>query len=244
MKTISWFSAGVSSAVATKLALKKYPDMEIIYIHIDDQHDDTMRFIYDCEKWFERPIKIMQSELKSVENACLKSGWVNSPRGAACSTLLKRRVRKMWEMEKNNFYNYIWGFDLSEKDRAERICHNDCDNEHEFPLIDNKITKQDAHGMLERAGIKRPYMYELGYPNNNCIGCVKGGAGYWNKIKIDFPDIFKKRCEMERKIGGKVFKEFYLDEMPEGYGRKLKIIVPDCGLFCQTTEDKNDNPAL
>ena len=32
-------------------------------------------------------------------------------------------------------------------------------------------------------------MYDLGYPNNNCIGCIKGGMGYWNRIRKDFPDI-------------------------------------------------------
>jgi hypothetical protein len=41
---------------------------------------------------------------------------------------------------------------------------------------------------------------------------------------------------MERKIGGKIFKEFYLDELPEHSGRELKIIVPDCGLFCEILE--------
>ncbi len=37
-------------------------------------------------------------------------------------------------------------------------------------------------------------MYDLGYPNNNCIGCVKGGMGYWNKIRKDFPEVFQKRA--------------------------------------------------
>ena len=76
-------------------------------------------------------------------------------------------------------------------------------------------------------------MYELGYPNNNCIGCIKGGMGYWNKIKKDFPDVFNDRCKMERDIGGRVFKDFFLDELPENRGRKQKIIIPDCGLFCE-----------
>ena len=34
---ISWFSAGVSSAIATKIALNLYDDVKIIYIHIEDQ---------------------------------------------------------------------------------------------------------------------------------------------------------------------------------------------------------------
>ena len=43
--------------------------------------------------------------------------------------------------------------------------------------------------MLQNAGIELPEMYKLGYQHNNCIGCVKSsGAGYWNKIKIDFPE--------------------------------------------------------
>jgi 3'-phosphoadenosine 5'-phosphosulfate sulfotransferase (PAPS reductase)/FAD synthetase len=233
---VSWFSAGVSSAVATKKAIEKYGKIKIIYTHIEDQHPDTMRFISDCEKWFNQKIEINQSPLKSVENACIQSGFVNSPYGAPCSSLLKRRVRKEWESDNGKDHLYIWGLDLNEKNRAERILESMSESEHEFPLIENNYTKQDVHGMIEKAGIKRPLMYDLGYPNNNCIGCVKGGMGYWNKIRIDFPEVFKKRCEMERKIGGKIFKEFYLDELPENLGRELKIIVPDCGLFCEVLD--------
>lgn len=233
---VSWFSAGVSSAVATKKAIEKYGKIKIIYTHIEDQHEDTLRFIADCAKWFNNPIEINQSKLKSVENACLQTGWVNSPRGAACTSLLKRRIRKEWELDNGTDHIYIWGLDFEEKDRAERLVNKNPYTEHEFPLIESQLTKKEVHGMIERSGIKRPIMYDLGYPNNNCIGCVKGGMGYWNKIRIDFPEVFKKRCEMERKLGGKIFKEFYLDELPENLGRELKIIVPDCGLFCEVLD--------
>lgn len=230
---ISWFSAGVSSAVATKSAINKYKNVKIIYTHIEDQHPDTLRFIRDCENWFGIEIEILQSKLKNVENACLQSGFVNSPFGASCTRLLKRRVRKEWENKNNGNHTYVWGFDLAEKNRAERIIESMPEFDHIFPLIENEITKENAHGILEKAGIKRPVMYELGYPNNNCIGCLKGGMGYWNKIRKDFPDIFKKRCIMERKLKGKIFKEFYLDELEEDKGREQKIIISDCGLFCE-----------
>lgn len=230
---VSWFSAGVSSAVATKMALNKYPDTRIIYTHIDDQHEDTLRFLSDCEKWFNKKIEIIQSPLKSVNNACLKASFVNGPRGASCTRLLKIRVRKEWEMENGSDYTYVWGYDYAEPHRAERMSNELLPlNDHIYPLLENLIDKQAAHGILDKAGIKRPYMYELGYPNNNCIGCIKGGGGYWNKIKIDFPDVFKSRCELERKIGHTCIKGVFLDELPENYGIDLKIIVPDCGLFC------------
>lgn len=230
---ISWFSAGVDSAIATKLAIEKYPNIKIIYIHIEDQHSDTIRFVKDCESWFNKKIEVLQSELKSVNNACLKSSFLASPKGASCSKLLKRRVRKEYEMNFNTKFTYIWGFDCSEKSRAERMKENDQNNDHIFPLIEKSITKIRAHGMLAKAGIKRPLMYELGYPNNNCIGCLRGGMGYWNKIKIDFPEVFQNRCKLEEKIGHTIFKDFKLKNLPEDKGNKLKIIVPNCGLFCE-----------
>lgn len=236
---VSWFSAGVSSAVATKIALKQYPDMRIIYTHIDDQHEDTLRFVSDCEKWFNKKIEILQSPYKNVDNAVSACGVVNTPRGANCTTLLKRRVRKEWERENGDKadFIYVWGFDYAERARADRVQYSAMpESEHFFPLIENYIDKQAAHGILEKAGIKRPYMYELGYPNNNCIGCIKGGAGYWNKIRQDFPEVFKARCALERKIGGTCLKGVFLDELPEDAGRDLKIIVPDCGLFCEVSE--------
>ena len=65
--------------------------------------------------------------------------------------------------------------------------------EHEYPLTEMNLSKQDAHAILDRLGIKRPTMYDLVYQNNNCIGCVKGGM--WNEQnKIFFGlcyDIFR-----------------------------------------------------
>ena len=65
--TVSWFSAGVSSAVATKLLINEID--RIFYTHIEDQHPDTIRFLRDCEAWFGRPVEIQQSRYMTVENA-------------------------------------------------------------------------------------------------------------------------------------------------------------------------------
>lgn len=237
---VSWFSAGVSSAVATKLALNKYGDVKIIYTHIEDQHPDTMRFIKDCEEWFGVPVEITQSELKSVENAVRKTRFINSPHGAACTRLLKIRVRQIWEMDKSDL-TYVWGYDMTEKRRADRVRYESMPEfNHIFPLMENNIDKRAAHGMLKASGIKRPAMYDLGFPNNNCIGCLKAsGGGYWRKIKQEFPSVYENRCKLERMVNHTINKEYFLDEMPEHYGRDMKIIVPDCGLFCEIDDATN-----
>jgi len=123
--------------------------------------------------------------------------------------------------------------DVNEAGRRERLIDSNPDQQHTFPLIDNGITKESAHGMLAAAGIARPKMYDLGYPNNNCIGCLKGGMGYWNKVRSDFPEVFASRARLERMIGASVLKQYYLDELPLDAGKECKIVVPDCGLFCE-----------
>ena len=128
--------------------------------------------------------------------------------------------------------------DANESKRMKQIRDAMQTHTHEFPLIDAGLDKINIHGIVEAAGIKRPVMYDLGYPNNNCIGCVKGGMGYWQKIRQDFPDVYKKRGELERVIGHSCLKEFFLDELPIDRGRELKPIVPDCGIFCELPEAK------
>jgi hypothetical protein len=209
---VSWFSAGVSSAVATKIATRhdttrhdttRHDTTRIIYIDIDDQHPDTHRFITD----------------------------INGPHGAACTRLLKKRVRKEWEMANPGRHTYVWGFDGEERERMDRIVEAMPEYDHVFPLTEYR--KTEVHAFMAAAGIKRPEMYEMGYSNNNCVGCLKGGMGYWNKIRVDFPEVFARRVTMERKLGHHMLKECFLDELDPKRGRMEKEIMPDCGLFCE-----------
>lgn len=241
---VCWLSAGVSSFMAGYLA--ENVD-EWIYIDIEDQHCDSIRFIKDCEKAIGKPIKILMSnEYRCVEDCIKCSGVIKLQNGfAPCTNWLKMRIRKKWEYEHKNYdLTYVWGFDFNEKMRAQRMIESNIHVKHEFPLIDNYLSKQDVHGLFDRLfDFKRPFMYELGYPNNNCIGCIKGGMGYWNKIRVDFPEVFKKRAELERIIGHSILKEkngkpLYLDELEPYRGNIDCEIFPDCGIMCYLVDTK------
>jgi len=236
---VSWFSAGVSSAVATKLVIDEVD--KIIYNHIDDQHEDTMRFVKDCEQWFGKEIEIAQSVYKDVDTACRgwggenSKGFIRSVRGfAPCTELLKRRVRKEWEY-KNDHENhtYIWGMDCNEANRFERLSVAMPNQKHRCPLIEQSISKAHAHEILKANGLKRPIFYDMGYHNQNCLGCIKGGMGYFNKIRRDFPEVFAKRAKMERDIGASCIKGVFLDELDPERGRHDAPIVEDCGIMCE-----------
>ena len=231
---VCWISAGVSSFVAGYLERDSID--KFIYIDIADQHPDSMRFIKDCEKVLGKEIEILTStEYSSVED-CVKAfnGFRNAYNSfAPCTNWLKKRVRKEWEYQHRDYdITYVWGMDYNEKHRADRLTETMFEFNHCFPLIERGLTKEEAHGICAELGIKRPAMYDLGYNNNNCIGCVKGGMGYWNKIRTDFPEVFESRSKLEREVGNSILKECYLDELDPSRGRMSDEIPTDCNIFC------------
>lgn len=232
IRKVCWLSAGVSSFIAGWLVRETVTDW--IYIDIEDQHPDSLRFIRDCEKLLGVDVQILKSDkYKNVEEVVRKFKFTNSPAGAPCTGMLKKAVRKRWEQEHlEDDLTYIWGFDRSETKRAEHIRENFPEFNHEFPLIDNCISKQDAHGMIEMLGVKRPAMYDLGYSNNNCIGCLKGGMWYWNQIRKDFPEVFESRARLEREVGRSCINGVYLDELDPDAGRKSQELDAECSIIC------------
>lgn len=142
-------------------------------------------------------------------------------------------MRMKWEREHPEHHIYVWGYDVNEQNRADRVCKALSDYEHEFPLIEHGLTKEEAHGIAYQLGVPRPIMYDMGYPNNNCIGCVKGGMGYWNKIRVDFPEVFERRAKQEREIGHSCINGVFLDELDPNRGNINTEVMEDCTIACQ-----------
>lgn len=230
---VVWLSGGVSSFIAGYI-IRDTVD-EWIYIDIKDQHPDTIRFIHDCEKLIGKKVTFIKSdEFSCVDEVCREFKFINSPSGARCTGMLKKKVRKKWENEHLQYdLTYVWGFDKKELLRAYNLSQNFPEFNHEYPLIDNQLSKDDVHAISKKLGLKRPIMYDLGYSNNNCVGCVKGGMYYWNKIRKDFPEVFESRAKLERDIEHTIIKGVYLDELDPDAGRKNKEIMEECGIMCE-----------
>lgn len=212
-----------------------------IYIDVADQHPDSIRFIKDCKKALGIDIEILRSTEYGCVEDCIRvfGGFRDAHSGfAPCTNWLKKRIRKSWEAAHPNYdLTYVWGYDLNEISRAENMIEANPQAKHEFPLIEKNLYKEDVHGLFERTfDFKRPLMYELGYPNNNCVGCIKGGMGYWNKIRKDFPEVFESRARLERLVGYSILKDkngpVFLDELDPERGNMDTEIFPECGLMC------------
>jgi len=238
-----WFSCGAASAVAAKKTIEKYGNIcqvRVLNNPVAEEDDDNQRFLKDVQDWI--GIKIEHVIPKKYPSTSAVDVWeskqfMSGPHGAPCTLELKKKARQEWE--RNNRADWhVLGFTAEEKRRHERFVLTERDNV--IPvLIDEKITKADCYNIIRNAGLKLPRIYSLGYPNANCIGCVKAtSATYWNHVRKMHPEAFKQRADQSRKIGVKLVrwggKRIFLDELPEdAMGRSMKNMDFECGVFCE-----------
>jgi len=203
-KVICWWSGGITSAVACKLAIDLYGLDSCRFIMIDTKNEDsdTYRFKADCERLYGKEIEVITNEkYDNIQDVWIKHKSLNVAHGAICSSELKRSTREKFEKE-NYFDHQVFGFDIDEPKRAKALRLNHWKCKPIFPLLMFALSKKDCIDMFEKLGIEIPNMYKLGFSNNNCFqtGCVQGGIGYWQKMKREFPDKFNKMAEMEHKL--------------------------------------------
>jgi 3'-phosphoadenosine 5'-phosphosulfate sulfotransferase (PAPS reductase)/FAD synthetase len=209
----------------------------VLYIDTGSEHPDHPRFIADVAAWLGVEVEVLRSEkYTSVDDVIEKRRYLNGPAGALCTVELKKKVRQQYQRPDDV---QVFGYTADKKDaeRAERFAANNFEVNLCTPLIDAGLTKGNVLAIIERQGIDLPVMYRLGYRNNNCIGCVKGAQGYWNKVRVDFPDVFAKRAEQERDIGASCINGVFLDELDPTAGNYAAEDI-SCSLDCVTPEQQ------
>lgn len=201
---VCWFSGGITSAVACKIALDMYGKDNCVIIFIDtrNEDDDTYRFLHDCEKWYDMPIESITNEAyDDISAVWRKFKGLNFAHGAICSSELKRAVRLKWQKE-NKFRYQVFGFDINEPKRVKGMAMNYPEANPIFPLLMFGMTKKQCIKIIMDAGIDIPRAYKLGLQNNNCLktGCVQGGIGYWQLIRKIMPEQFNTMAAIEHEL--------------------------------------------
>ena len=241
-----WFSCGAASAVAAKKTIELYgsiADIRIINNPVVEEDEDNLRFLYDVQKWLGIVIEFAKNSKYpscSAVDVWDKRKFMSGPQGAPCTLELKKKARQEWE--KYNHADWlVLGFTADEKKRSDKFMLSERSNL--LPvLIDQGITKKQCFDIIKAAGIQIPRIYDLGYPNANCIGCVKATSPtYWNHVRKMHPEIFQQRADQADKFGAKLVrhkgKRISLNELPfDAIGKSMKSMNIECGIFC---EEKN-----
>jgi 3'-phosphoadenosine 5'-phosphosulfate sulfotransferase (PAPS reductase)/FAD synthetase len=225
--------------MATVMAAIRYGTVHPVYCRVRNEHDDNLRFLSDFERVLGIKVEIITNQQfdGDIFNVFLKRGYIKNQYGAPCTMILKKDMRKAYQLPDDI---QVFGYTAEEQDRADRFIDGNNEVNENFPLLDAGVTKQDCLDQIKSWGIKLPVMYRLGYNNNNCIGCVKGGMGYWNKIRKDFPEAFTKMALLERKLNFSVCKDdkgmVFLDELSPKRGRFKTDAPSDCGFTCEASK--------
>lgn len=242
-----WFSCGAASAVAAKQAIEKYGkshDIKIVNNPIKEEHEDNRRFLKDVSEWLQHPI--IEATNKDYPNASIveifdKRKYMCGVEGAPCTMILKKEARYQFESA-NQIDWHVLGFTVDEWERQKNF--NERERGNTLPvLLSNLTTKKDCFNVLSKANIKLPEIYAMGYPNANCVGCVKATSPtYWNLVRHTYPVVFEQRAEQSRRIGAKLVrvkgKRIFLDELkPTDKG--APITSWDCGIFCDSDYSPN-----
>ena len=242
-----WFSCGAASAVAAKMAVQKYDNLcqiEIINNPIAEEDEDNRRFLKDVQAWIGKPIKVIGNPTypdNSAESVWRDRKAMSFPRGAPCTLALKKEVRYAYEVFNKSDW-YVFGFTKGEEVRdARRRTENPV-----LPvLIDAGLSKDDCFEIVKDAGISLPRTYTeasrfgSGYPNANCIGCVKATSPtYWNHVRETRPEVFDARAKLSRELGVRLVrvkgKRIFLDELhPDARGRGMRTMNVECGILCE-----------
>jgi hypothetical protein len=238
-----WFSCGAASAVAAKKTLELYGhcnDVRIVNNPVAEEDADNGRFLQDVQAWLGVPVEIAFNESFpscSAVDVWDKRQFMSGPLGAPCTQELKKKARQQWEALHKPDY-HVLGFTADEQARHERFILTERDNV--IPvLIDLGITKSECFKIINKANIPLPQVYLRGYPNANCLGCVKATSPtYWNHVRKTDPEVFEARSLQSREIGARLVRykgrRMFLDELPEdARGRSMKGLDFECGIFCE-----------
>lgn len=215
--------------------------MEAVYCRVKEESKDNLRFLNEFVDTTGIPVKIIGDESMdySIFKVFHKRKFIKGPTGAPCTMILKKNVRKDYQRHGDI---QIFGYTIDEMSRVDRFIDSNNEVDTDFILVDKSITKPDCMRWFSRMGFTLPEMYRLGYANNNCIGCVKGGMGYFNAIRVDFPEAFNKLAKLERDIGHAINKDkdgpVYLDELHPERGNFKRDQPLDCGFSCEWEQGK------
>ena len=235
-RTISWFSCGAASAVATKLHPKATP----VYCGTGSEHPDNERFLVACERWFGRGVKLLWSdEYADTWAVWHATRWLAGIDGARCTVELKVKPRIAFQRP-DDIHIFGYTADAADTARARRLRENYPELTIMTPLIERGITKAACLDIVQRAGIALPPMYAMGFHNNNCIPCVKATSpSYWALVRKQFPEEFTRMAKLSRELDVRLCRiddvRSFIDEIPADHPT-TNPIQPSCDFLCHIAE--------
>jgi hypothetical protein len=193
-------SGGLGSAISCLIAHERGLDFEMIFADTLIEDEDLYRFVWEIALKIGKPL-IYLRDGRTPWEVFIDRKFIGNSRLAHCSQHLKTdMVRKYLDQHALPGDQLVLGMDLSELDRIERAQTNWSPRPVMSLLNELKCWRPQWDEILERWNIRKPRLYDLGFPHNNCGGmCVRAGLKQFATLLMHFPDRYKWHEQEELK---------------------------------------------
>lgn len=225
MRTYGWeevmtdhvvsFSGGMGSFAEAYYCVQEFGKENVVLLFCDTltEDPDLYRFVDECVKFLDCRFVRLSRE-KTIWELFKEQKFIANSRLDLCSRILKRDLMsKEWlpdtygTPEGGLSCEVHVGIDFSEHHRLTRI------QEVTYPKIYRSLLVEKGlivnKDFSEQFGIRRPYLYTLGLPHNNCGGmCIKAGLGQFKLLFEQLPDRYMYHEQQEAEtiaLGAKPF---------------------------------------
>lgn len=183
-------SGGTGSFASACIAHERGLNYTMVFADTLIEDEDLHRFLRDIERVLGRRI-IRLVDGRTPWEVFRDVGFIGNSRTAPCSHHLKRLPIRAWLDENAPDAALVIGMGLDEPDRLERAKAAWAPRQVLSLLAEEGWTNQDAQSCYSRYGIRRPRLYERGFPHNNCSGgCVRAGQQAWAALLRTAPEVY------------------------------------------------------
>jgi len=183
------FSGGLGSAISALVAHEQGIEFTLLFADTLIEDDDLYRFIEDVSDRVGVPITYLRDGRTPWE-VFRDVRYHGNSRTAHCSQILKTQQVESW-LDDNAAPDdpLVLGMDMSELDRIERAQARWAPRPVVSLLNEYSVWRSSYPEWLRRYDLRKPRLYDLGFPHNNCGGfCVRAGLGQHRKLLATFPD--------------------------------------------------------
>lgn len=195
MTEIHSVSGGLASAANAILAARAGVKYIMVFADTTIEDDDLHRFLYDLETYLGQPI-IRLKDGRDPWDVFVDVQFIGNSQTAHCSKFLKTaQVKKFADAVCDPDDPIILGMYPDEQDRLDRAIANWLPRPIRSRLIEQRVYPRDVERIvIEEAGIKKPRLYDMGFPHNNCGGmCVRAGQGQFARLLDLRPALYAKQ---------------------------------------------------
>jgi hypothetical protein len=216
MKHVVHVSGGLCSFWAAHRVIQQYGKENVTLLFCDTlmEDEDLYRFNREAQQFLGLPFVVLSKGITPWD-VFRNHKMIGSSRVDMCSRELKRDLLDGWRKTNTTpeTHTFYLGLDWTEEHRM--IGKRGKPGMIEIfkpwtvkaPMMDEPLWDKCRMGReLEAIGIKRPRLYDMGFPHNNCGGfCVKAGHAHFAHLFRMMPERYayheKKEEEMRALVG-------------------------------------------